>query len=156
MSFAGGKRIGLVVDQLLGVPHQRQHHGVANHFERGEVLRLAQHDGGDADAFGLPDGFAQERVGALAALGGNEVIGGLEEAIVDFVRLHEAADVDGPGLLERGRAEVFLGQDDEAALLVFVSLDQFFPRDGLALAGADTLELHRRLVVDVKHAEARA
>ena len=105
---------------------------------------------------GLADRFAQQRVGALAALGGNEVVGRLEEAIVDLVRLDEAADVDGAGLLERGRLEVFLRQDDEAALLVLVALDQLFPRDRLALARADALELHRRLVLGVQHAEARA
>ena len=48
--LGGGKVIVADVDQLLGVAHQRQHHRVVDHLERGEMLGVAQDDRGDADA----------------------------------------------------------------------------------------------------------
>ena len=72
----------------------------------------------------------------------HEVVRTLEETIVDFLRLDEAADVDRAALFEGGRAEIFLRQDDEAAFLVLVALDELLPGDRLSFARADTLEAH--------------
>ena len=101
-----------------------------DHFDRGQMLRVAQDELRDADATRFADRLAQQRVRALAALGRDQVVGRLEEPIVDLVGLHEVDDVDGARLLERRRLEVFLGEDDEAALRVLVALDEIFPRDG--------------------------
>ena len=130
------------VDELLGVSHQRQHHRVAGDFERRQVLRIAQHDGRDADQSRLLDRFAQQRIRALAAFRRHEVVRTLEEAIVDFLGLDETADVDRAALFEGGRAEIFLRQDDEAAFLVLIALDELLPGDRLSFARADTLEAH--------------
>ena len=144
------------VDELVGEAHHRQHDRVLDHFDGRQVLRVAQDELGDADAARLADRLAQQRVRALAALGRHQVVRRLEEAIVDLVGLDEVDDVDGARLLERRRLEVLLRQDDEVALLVLVALDEVFPGDRMAVAHADALELHRRLVLRVQHAEARA
>jgi hypothetical protein len=108
-----------------------------------------------SDEAGLANRLAQQRVRALAALRWREVVGGLEESVVDLVALDEAADVDGARLFEGGRLKVFLRQDDEAALLVLVALDELFPGHRLAFAGAHALKLNRRLIGPVQHTEAR-
>ena len=48
------------------------------------MLRVAKDDGGDADQAGFPDRFAQESVSMFATLGGHQIVGALEKAIVDF------------------------------------------------------------------------
>ena len=100
---------------------------------------------------GLADGLAQQGVGTLAALRRargsrtvskkrSSISAGLTKLRMSTVRVFSSAAV----------AEVLLREDDEAALLVFVALDQLFPGDRLALARADALELDRRLVVGVQ------
>ena len=86
-------------------------------FDGGQMLRLAQDELGDADAARLANRLAQQRVGPLAALRRHQVVRRLEKPIVDLVGLDEVDDVDGARLLERRRLEVFLGEDDEVALL---------------------------------------
>jgi hypothetical protein len=134
--------------------HHGQHHGVAFHLEGGQMLRIAQDDRRDSDELRFADRLAQQGVGALAALGRRQVVRRLEEAIVDLFALDEVPDVDRAVLLQRRRFEVFLRQDDEAALLVLVALHQLVPRDRLALARADAFELDGGLVFGVKHPEA--
>ena len=133
----------LGVDELVGEPHHRQHDRVLDHFHRREVLRVAQDELRDADASRLADRFAQQRVGALAALRRHQEVRALEEAIVDVFRLDEGADVDRPALLERRGLEILLRQHDEAAALVLVAFDELVPGDRLVLALADPLEAHR-------------
>src|SRR5258705_391961 len=94
---------------------------------------------------GFSDRFSQKRVRALATLARNKEVRGFEESVVDLLGFDEVPDVDGPGFLERRGAEVFLRQDDEAALLVFVSLYQLIPRDRFSFTRADPFEPHRRL-----------
>ena len=106
---------------------------------RGEMLRLAQDDLGDADLARVADRLAQQRVGASAALAWLQVVGRLEEPFVDLVGVDEVEDVDRLGFLERGGLEVVLGQDDELTLLVLVPLDQIFPADRLPFGLADAL-----------------
>src|SRR5207249_3249214 len=58
-------------------------------------------------------------------------------------------------LLDGRRLKVLLRQDDEAALLVLVALDEIRPRHRVAVADAHALEPHRRLVLRVQHPEMR-
>ena len=106
------------------------------------MLRVAQHDGRDADQSRLLERFAQQRIRTLATLRRHEVVRTLEEAVVDFLGLDEAADVDRAALFEGGRTEIFLRQDDEVAFLVLIALDELLPGDRLSFARADTLEAH--------------
>src|SRR5204862_7361825 len=103
-----------------------------------QVLRVAQHDGRDADQSRLLDRFAQQRIRALATLRRHEVVRTLEEAVVDFLGLDEAADVDRTALFERGRTEIFLRQDDEAAFLVLIAVAELLPGARLSFARAAT------------------
>src|SRR5687768_2478054 len=142
------------VDQLVGEAHDLEHDGIADHFDTGEVLSLAHDDLADADRPRLADGFAQQRVRLLAALGGEEEVRGLEEARIDLVFLHEVDDVDDLRRLEGGRLEVLVGHHDELALGVLVSLDDLAPGNRLSVGGADALVLDRREVFFVEHPEA--
>src|SRR5207237_4035110 len=65
-------------------------------------------------------------------------------------------DVHGPRFFDRRRLEIFLGEDDEASLLVLVALDEILPSHSVAIANAHALEPHGRLVFHMKHAEPRA
>ena len=82
----------------------------------------------------VADRFADERIGAVGAFAGLQVVRRLEVALVHLVGIDEVEDVDRLRLLERGGLEVVLGEDDELALLVFVALDQIFPADRLPFA----------------------
>src|SRR5262249_60102387 len=113
-------------------------------FERRKMLGVAQHDGGDANQAGLPERFAQQRIGALAALGRYQVVGAFEKPIVDLFGLDETTDVYRPALFERRRLEIFLRQDNEAAFLVLEAFDELLPRHGLPFTLTDALEAHRR------------
>src|SRR5262249_8939754 len=92
---------------------------------------------------------------ALTASGRNQVVRCFEKAVVNFCGLDEVHDVDGPCLFERRRLEIVLGDDDEAAFLVLVALDEIFPGHGVPVTLAHPLEPHRRLVARVEHAEMR-
>src|SRR5262249_39382851 len=70
--------------------------------------------------------------------------------------LDEVDDVDGSCLFECRRLEVFLCDDDEAALLVFVAFDEVFPGHQVTVANADSLEADRRVVLCMQHAEPRS
>jgi hypothetical protein len=119
------------------------------------MLRVAQDELRDADAPGVADRLAEQRVGTLATLGRHEVIGRLEEPIVDLLRLDEVDDIHRPRLFDRCRLEILLRQDDEVALLILVPLDEILPRHGMPITDAHPLEPHRRLVLGVQHPKVR-
>ena len=121
------------VGELVGKAHHRQHQRIADDFERGKMLRVAEDDLGDADLSRVADRFADERVGTVRAFAGLQVVRRLEVALVHLVRIDEVQDVHRLRLLQCRGLEIVLGEDDELALLVFVALDQIFPADRLAL-----------------------
>ena len=82
-----------------------------------QVLPFAQHDLADPDASGLRERIAEHRIRVLAALVGQQVVGLIEVAIVDVLGGHEVGHLHAAVLLDRRGLEVFLGEDDEAALL---------------------------------------
>src|SRR5687768_3407847 len=94
------------------------------------MLHLAQDELRNPDAARLANRLAQQAIGDVAALPRCQVIRLVEEAIVDVFGFDEIEDVDASGLLERGCREVFLGEYDEAALLVLVTLDEIVPPNG--------------------------
>jgi len=143
------------IRELVGEAHHRQHQRVADGLDRGEMLRVAQDDLGDADPTRVADGFAQERIGALGAFPGQQVIRRLEIAFIDLFRIDEVEDVDRLRLLDGGGLEVVLGEDDELVLGVLVALDEVFPGDGLAFLLADALVAHRLFVLGVQQPELR-
>jgi hypothetical protein len=157
LAYAFGRRKLEVrdVDEFVAEAHHGQHQRLVDHFDGGQVLGVAKNEGGDADALSFAKRFAQQRVGAFAALGGKKVVGGLEEPVVDLIGLDEVDNVDGLCLFDGGSLEVFLGQDDEVTLRVLVALDQVLPGYRMAVADADAFESNRRLVACVQHAEVR-
>ena len=142
------------IGQFVGEAHHRQHQRVADGFDRGQVLGVAEDDLRDPDLAGLADRFPDQRVGAVGPLARLQVVGRLEVALIDVLGIDEVEDVDGLGLLEGGRLEVVLGQDDELPLLVLVALDEILPADRLAFGLADALVVHRRLVFRVQQPES--
>src|SRR5438445_12177921 len=144
------------VDELVGESHHGQDNRVLDHFDGRKMLRIAEDELGDADAPRFPDRITEQRVGAFAALCRHEIIRGFEKSIVDRLGLDEVDDVDRARLFERGGLKVLLRHHDEVALLVFEPLDQILPGHRLAVAHAYALELPRRLVFRVQHAELRS
>jgi len=145
----------LTINQFVGETHHRQHDGIANHLDGGQVERVAQDELGDADAPGFAHRLAKQRIGAVAALRRRQIIRCLEEAVVDFLGLDEIQNIDGSGFLDRSGFEVFLGQYHEVTLGIFEALHEVFPRDRLAFTSAHPGELNRRFVRRVEHAETR-
>ena len=149
--LAEAERLG--IGELVGESHHRQHDRLLDHLDGREMLRVAQDEFRDADAPGLANRLAQQRVGALAAVGWHQVVRRLEEAVIDRVGRHEVDDVDGSGLLDRRSLEVVFRQDDEVARGVLVAFDQVLPRDRVAVTYTHALVLDGRLVLRVKHPE---
>ena len=106
------------------------------------MLRLANDDFRNAGAAGIFQRLAQQRIRVLAAFVGCEVVGRLEESIVDLFGFHEVENVDRFVFVQRHGFQIFFRQHDEAALLVFVALDELFPCHRLAFALADALVPH--------------
>src|SRR5580765_303056 len=119
------------------------------------MLCLAKDELSNADAARRFDCFAKQRVRVIAVFAGHEVVGRFKVAVVDPLRIHERHDLDGLGLLERRRAEVFLAEDDEPALLVLVTLDEIVPRHRMTFLDAHAVHPYRRQIFLVQHPEAR-
>ena len=141
-------------DQLVGEPERRQYQRVVYDFERREVLTLPQHELGNADPLRLANGLPQQDIRAIAAGARGDVVGLLEEAVVDLFGLDEVQDVDRACLLQGRRLEVFGRQNDVAALGVFVSLDEIVPCDRLVRLLGDALVLHTRPILGCQQVES--
>jgi hypothetical protein len=144
------------VDEFLRVTHQREHHRFADDFQRRKVLGVPQDDRRDAGKMGVLIASRRSAYARSPPLRRNKEIRRLEESIVNLLGLDETSDVDGSALLERCAAEVLFREDDEATLLVLVTLHELIPRHRLAFARADPFEPYRGLVRGVEHAEARS
>src|SRR6185436_5927610 len=136
-----------------GKAHDLEHQRFADHFYSSEVLGLPNDDLADSDGAGFPNRLAQQRVRLLTTLRGNQVVRCLEVARIDLVLLHEIEYVDGLRLLEGSRLEIFVGEHDEFAFLVFVALHYLVPGNGLTVGGANALILHRRQICFVQQPE---
>jgi hypothetical protein len=99
--------------------------------------------------------LAQQGIGRLTALPGCEVVGFVEEAIVDCIGLDEIEDLDALGFLERRGGEVLFGQHHESSLLVLVALDEILPGHFLPVLLAHPLEIDRRAILGVQHSKMR-
>ena len=144
---------GRGIDELVGIAEHAQHERVVDDFQRCQVLRLADDDLGDAHPAGLLQRLAQQRVRVLRALLRRQVVGRLEVPIVDVVAFHEIHDRDRLVLVHRGGLQIFLRQDDVAALFVLEAFDEVLPGHRLPLPLAHPLVPHRRLVARVQHPE---
>ena len=150
-----GEGVLVGVHQLRGEAHDLEHQRVAHDPDAGQVLRLAHGHLADADDARVAHGLAQQRVRLLAPLGGQQVVGRLEEARIDLALLHEIADVDRLRRLERRGLEVLVGDHDVLPLLVLVALDDLLPRHRIPVA-RHALVLHGGQVRLVQHLEADA
>ena len=98
-----------------------------------EVLLVAHHHGGDADAVGVGHRLAQQRVRLVGAgtLGG-EVVARPEEDGVDVGLEDEVGDLDLAGLLRLGALELLVAQDDVLAATEIEAADDVVVGDLLA------------------------
>ena len=121
------------------------------------MKRVRAHgDLADADHSRPVDRFAKQRVRFFTALGRDDVIRSLEVAGVDFIGIHEIHDLDRLRGFDRRGLEVVVGEDDEFAFRILISLDDLFPVHGLAFFLAYALVLNRRQVGLVQEAKAHA
>ena len=80
------------------------------------MLGLANYYFADSNGAGLANRFAEKCVRLLTTLRGNEVVRGLEVAGIDLFFLYKVENIDRLRLLDRGRLEIFISDDDEFPL----------------------------------------
>src|SRR6185437_7353291 len=107
----------------------------------------------DADLAALAQGFTQQGVDLLAALGGGEIVGCLVILGRYFASIDEALELERLRRLEVGLAKILVRQCNVLALLVLVAFDDVVP--GAALAGAfvDSLVADRGEVAAVEQVQ---
>ena len=144
------------IDQLIRVAQHRQHERVVDHFDRGEMLSLADDDLRDADAARFLQRLAQQRI-RVAAI----------PSPVSGSTASRNSDRRSPRLLTKSMMSIARSLlsaaalrssfvNTRTALLVFVALDEILPGDRFTLALADTLVADRRFVSRMQHAELRS
>ncbi len=141
--------------QLGGVAEHVQHQDPVVHHHRGEMLARLHHHRGHRDLAAAPQGLAEQRVAALAAAGGLEVVRPIEVERRDRGRFHEGEDVDALGALGARPPQVGVADDDVAPVRLLHAPHDPIARHRLAGALADLLVPDRRAVPLVEQREVQ-
>jgi len=143
-------------DDLAREAKRREDQHLVHRRDRAQVLRLPEDDLRHRRLARLGHRLAQESIGSLPPLAGLQVIRRLEVARVDGAGRNEGEDVDGLRTIERGPLEILRREHGVLALADLVALHHLGPGHHLALALADPLVVHRRLVLGVQQVKVGA
>src|ERR1044072_9991601 len=127
--------------------HQLEHERVLERLHAREILAGLDHDLGDANLLPIGQRLAKEDIGFVAAFLRLKIIRLVEVHRIDLLQVDEILDVDGLGRFKINTLKILFVEDDELPFLVFVALDDLFPRNFLALIFRAPPIIHRAMIL---------
>src|SRR5437763_8318453 len=117
------------------------------------MLPRFDNDFGNADLATFFQGLPKQRISFLAFLLRLEIIRLVIENRIDLIDFDKLDDLNTLCRFHIGAAKILLFQNDEFALLIFVSLDDFLPRHFLAVGFSHSLIINRTQVAFAEQPE---
>src|SRR5262249_28538604 len=142
---------------LIGEMQAGRHDALTAGFEPKHALAAEENSAREPYHLFRSHRLADHSEGLFAdAIGGRQIIGGIEIKRVDIGARHEALDIDGVIALDRNGFELVVLEHEILALGNFVALGLIFRRNGLARLFIDVLAPNTVTGVAIEGAEGNA
>ena len=143
----------VAVADLVGEVHPLEQDRTVLDAQARQLVAVVEDEARDAHEPGGLECARKQRIDALGALAGPQVVGALERDRVDLLQRHEVVDLDDLVSLDMRRRDLLVRERDVLALRDLVALDDLRIRDTTRMRVGDLLVVNARATLGVQHVE---